>query len=163
MRRIFIATVLVLLLVAGGQGVIAANQVNVTIDGVPIEFADQPPVIVGGSTLVPIRAPAEHIRLTVVWNQAAQTVNISSGEKVVGLQPGNNQVSIADLGSGRRIGEHSLDVPPQIINGRLLLPIRAVMEEFGCTVSWNAGTRTVEITTSDATWAQMSRTIVIGE
>lgn len=37
------------------------------------------------------------------------------------------------------------DVQPQIINGRTMVPIRAVAEELGYDVSWNAKTQTVSI------------------
>jgi Copper amine oxidase N-terminal domain. len=35
------------------------------------------------------------------------------------------------------------DVPPQIINGRTMVPLRAVFEAFGATVEWYAGAQTV--------------------
>ena len=37
------------------------------------------------------------------------------------------------------------DADPVIINGRTLVPIRAVAEAMGCTVSWNGNIRTVSI------------------
>lgn len=40
----------------------------------------------------------------------------------------------------------SLDVPPQIINGRTLVPIRFVSENLGADVGWDNDTRTVTIT-----------------
>jgi len=39
-----------------------------------------------------------------------------------------------------------LDVPPQIVNGRTLVPARAVAESFGAKVDWDGNTRTVIIT-----------------
>jgi len=39
-----------------------------------------------------------------------------------------------------------LDVPPQIVNGRTLVPARAVAESFGAKVDWDGSTRTVTIT-----------------
>jgi tetratricopeptide (TPR) repeat protein len=38
------------------------------------------------------------------------------------------------------------DVPPQLINGRTMVPIRAVSEALGAEVTWNNSTRSVEIT-----------------
>lgn len=37
------------------------------------------------------------------------------------------------------------DVPPQIIDGRTLVPVRAISETFDCRVEWDGGTRTVII------------------
>ena len=39
------------------------------------------------------------------------------------------------------------DVPPQLINDRTLVPIRAISESFGCDVDWVDATQTVVITT----------------
>ena len=40
-----------------------------------------------------------------------------------------------------------LDVAPQIIGSRTLVPVRAVAESFDCKVEWEAETKTVIITT----------------
>ena len=37
------------------------------------------------------------------------------------------------------------DVPPQIIDGRVMVPIRFVSEALGATVSWDASQRTVVV------------------
>lgn len=39
--------------------------------------------------------------------------------------------------------EIEFDVPPQIIDGRTLLPLRAIFENLGLTVGWDEKTRTV--------------------
>ena len=38
----------------------------------------------------------------------------------------------------------SFDVPPVIMNGRTMVPFRAIFEALGCTVSWDAETRTAK-------------------
>jgi len=43
------------------------------------------------------------------------------------------------------------DVPPQIVNGRTLVPMRAIFEAFGATVDWDADTRTAIATSHDTT------------
>ncbi|MBQ9519495.1 MAG: copper amine oxidase N-terminal domain-containing protein [Firmicutes bacterium] len=45
--------------------------------------------------------------------------------------------------NGRRIRP---DSPPELVSGRTLVPIRAVAENLGYTVGWDAETRTVEMT-----------------
>ena len=40
----------------------------------------------------------------------------------------------------------TLDVPPQVVNDRTLVPARAVAESFGADVKWDGSTRTVIIT-----------------
>jgi S1-C subfamily serine protease len=46
----------------------------------------------------------------------------------------------------------SLDVPPQIINGRTLVPIRFVSENLGAEVNWDSDTKTVTITMDSITY-----------
>jgi len=41
------------------------------------------------------------------------------------------------------------DVPPQIINGRTLVPLRAICEELGASIDWVANTKTVTATKDD--------------
>ena len=45
----------------------------------------------------------------------------------------------------------SFDVPPTIIEGRTLVPLRAIFEALGATVSWDNETRTVTATKADTT------------
>ena len=38
------------------------------------------------------------------------------------------------------------DIPPQLIGGRTMVPLRAISEALGAEVNWNASNRSVEIT-----------------
>jgi hypothetical protein len=38
-----------------------------------------------------------------------------------------------------------LDVPAKMINGRILVPARAIAESFGAEVGWDSGSRTLTI------------------
>ena len=55
------------------------------------------------------------------------------------MQIGNNVFTV----NGEQL---TLDVPPQIVGGRTLVPARAVAESFGAQVGWDVTTRTVAIT-----------------
>jgi len=43
----------------------------------------------------------------------------------------------------------AFDVPAQIMNGRTMVPLRAIFEALGATVDWNDGTRTATATKGD--------------
>ena len=45
----------------------------------------------------------------------------------------------------------SFDVPPQITNGRTLVPLRVIFEEMGATLEWDAATQTVTAKKGDTT------------
>ena len=51
--------------------------------------------------------------------------------------------------------EIEFDVKPQVINGRTMVPIRAIFEKMGAHVSWNADTNTA-VCTKDSTIVKMT-------
>ena len=65
---------------------------------------------------------------------------VATSDKVlITMQIGNNTAYV----DGALV---SLDVPPQIIKGRTLVPIRFVSENLGAEVGWESNTKTVTIT-----------------
>lgn len=128
--------------------------VTVTLDGRALDF-DVPPRIIDGRTLVPMRAIFEAMGAEVDWNGQTQTVTASKyGDEeytVVTMQIGNsvftvmNDLIAANSYSFAQTKNIELDVPPQIINDRTLVPARAVAESFGAEVDWDSQTQTVII------------------
>ena len=53
-------------------------------------------------------------------------------------QPSNDEIKV--VLDGKTL---SFDVPPQIINGRTLVPLRVIFEALGASVDWNDSTQTV--------------------
>lgn len=103
--------------------------VTVIVKGETI-FFDQPPVIIDGRTLVPVRYVVEKLGCKVEWNEHNQTVYIKTDEI-------SNKI-FADDGIKVVVDNELIgfDVNPTIINGRTLIPIRAVVEKLGYTVEW---------------------------
>ena len=138
---------------------ILEQNISVTLNGKYIEF-DQPPVIIGGRTLVPIRAVCEKLGADVYWLEQAQGVLVIKNEIKLALTVGNNQMVKFTAENFSEYLEKAedinfepeaiyLDVPPRIIGDRTLLPIRAVCEALGAEVDWNGESNTVIITCSD--------------
>ncbi len=116
-----------------------SSEIKVTLDGELVEF-DQPPVSVNGRTLVPIRAVMEKMGGTVNWHGETNTTEIRFD--------GNRMQLVLDSATAFYNGDaYKLDVPPQAINNRTLMPLRFVAEKFGFYVGWDDATRTVIITT----------------
>ena len=113
-------------------------KVKVFLNGKRIRF-DQPPIIQNGRTLVPLRAIFEAMNATVSWDDKTKTVTAKKGDTTIVMTIGNKTMKK----NGVAI---ELDVPPQIVNGRTLVPARAVAESFGAKVDWDGSTRTVTIT-----------------
>jgi archaellum component FlaF (FlaF/FlaG flagellin family) len=123
---------------ASGSTATNNSQIRVLLNGTQIQF-DQPPIIQNGRTLVPLRAIFEAMGATVSWNEKSQTVTAVKGNTTVVMIIGNKTMTK----NGAKI---TLDVPPQILNGRTLVPARAVAESFGAKVDWDGNTQTVKIT-----------------
>lgn len=99
---------------------------------------DQAPIIIDGRTLVPLRVIFEALGASVDWDESTRTITSThNGDKIV-MQIDNTVMYLNDSAK-------TIDVAPLIINDRTLIPVRAVAESFGCTVSWDGDTRTVYI------------------
>ncbi len=122
--------------------ILQINNPYMTVNGVKKEIdpgRGTVPVIVKGRTLVPIRAIIEEMDGIIEWDGNERKVTISLKETKIELW--------IDKKSARVNGTlKELDVPPQIINGRTMLPLRFVTEELGCTVEWDGNTKTITIT-----------------
>jgi hypothetical protein len=94
------------------------------------------PVIVNGRTLLPIRAIIESMGGTIEWEGTAQKVTIRSESNTIEMWAGNK---VAYVNGERK----ELDVPPQIINGRTMVPLRFVGESLDKYIEWEGIDRIV--------------------
>lgn len=106
-----------------------SRPVRVFLDGLSVAF-DVQPVIKDGRTLVPFRALAEALSLDVKWDGEKQIVTARDARVAISLRIGDNTAHRNGL-------PVSLDVPPLIIDGRTLVPLRFFSEAFGCKVIWD--------------------------
>lgn len=116
--------------------------IKVFIDGAPLVM-DTPPIIDQGRTLVPLRAIFEALGAEVNWNGADQSVTAIKDDLSLYLKIGSRNA----VKNGVPV---VLDVPPQIVNSRTLVPLRFVGETLGADVDWVADTRTVLIASKAA-------------
>ncbi|OPX89630.1 MAG: hypothetical protein A4E53_01445 [Pelotomaculum sp. PtaB.Bin104] len=131
-----VSFVLALALIFACAG-LAAAAVTVKVNGQQIYF-DQPPQVIDGRTLVPVRAIFEALGASVTWQEETSTVIASKSGTTVTLQVDNKQA----LKNTEKI---FLDVPPIIVGNRVLVPLRFVGEAFGANVSWDGEHETVRI------------------
>jgi len=96
------------------------------------------PCIINGRTMIPIRALIEAMGGTVGWNGTLQQVNLELDGKTLFLRIGENYAFDNQ-------NTYALDSAPVLMNGRTLLPVRAIVEYFGGEISWDASTRCVTI------------------
>ena len=113
------------------------GEIVVVLDGNQIMF-DVKPTIKNGTTLVPIRAISEALDATVEWDQNTRTVTVKKDNTTIKLCID----SITMYVDGNSI---TLNHPAVIIDGRTLVPVRAISEAFGCLVGWDANTKQVSV------------------
>ena len=122
--------------------IFADDDITVKLNDSNIEF-DQAPIVESGRTLVPFRAILEAMNVDVDWDADTKTITCTKGDKVIKLTIGENEMFINDE-------EVTLDVPAKIVNGRTLLPLRAISENLDAEVKWDSDTKTIEIKSNNS-------------
>lgn len=128
--------------VQGGQTA-KPEEITVTVNGVQVVF-DQPPIAENNRVLVPVRAIFEAMGAEVTWNQASMTAFAVRGDTTVAIQIGNRTMYRGQTAV-------NLDVPAKALNGRTLVPVRAVSEAFNADVDWDSARNRVVISISGST------------
>ncbi|MDR0271815.1 MAG: CAP domain-containing protein [Clostridiales bacterium] len=116
----------------------ANSVISVYVDGECVEFIDQEPVIINGRTLVPIRGVFEQMGFAVEWLSETRQVKLLRHDAVIIITI-NSRTFYANGDT------HDLDVPAQIIGGRTMLPLRAVLESVGYSLEWDSQAQSITI------------------
>lgn len=126
-----------------------AEDIEINIDGnYKLTFPDQKPIVIGGRVMIPIRALMETLGKTVEWNDSENQAVISDETISVKLSEGSDKMikeTRNPLDNSLKTEEIDLDAAPVTENGRLCLPVRAVVEAFGAAVIWEQEARTILI------------------
>lgn len=138
MKKLLGITVLMVMLMSAVC--YAGDGISITVDGNLLQ-TDTPAQIIEGRTMVPLRAIFEAVGADVKWNSTDKSISANKGDISINMKIDSSSFEV----NGE---EKSLDVPPQIINGRTMLPVRAVAESLDCDVEWDNGSKTVIITTA---------------
>ena len=101
-------------------------------------LSDQKPILISGRTMVPLRAIFEALQANVEWNQVSQTVTAKRGRDLLFLKIGEREMEVNGT-------TKLLDVSARLINGRTLIPLRAVSEALNSAVEWYGAYQTILI------------------
>lgn len=133
-----VALVLVVLLAISGTGMVnAASGIKLVIDGVTVQSAVAP-VVVNGTTLVPLRVATETLGAQVSWNKTTRQATVKTAAYTVVFTIGSLSYTV----NGAKM---TLTNAPQISNGSTLVPIRAIAEAIGATVAYDKASNTAKI------------------
>ena len=143
-------------------------DITVKIDGVErvfynVQGREVHPISYAGTTYVPIRSIGELMDKNVNWDEATNTATIGGArvtadatgtpdrnaipqDITMDIEPG---ITIVIDGTARMFyNANGQKVDPALYNGSIYLPIRAIGEIMGKTVSWDGTTQTVSISGS---------------
>ncbi len=112
----------------------------ITVNGLSqkIDAQGSKPIIKNGRTLLPIRTLIESVGGTIEWDATEKKVSIYLDGHSIILWIGKTTALVDG-------SKATLDVAPEIINGRTYLPLRFISENLGATVNWDADTKTITI------------------
>ncbi len=95
-------------------------------------------IVRGGTILIPLRSMFEQMGATVSYDPGTRTVSVTKPGSDVRVTVGRPQVTIN--GEAR-----PLDVPPEIYQGHVVVPVRVISEGMGAYVQWVPERRTVVV------------------
>ena len=119
----------------------AYSIVNVSIEGEPVEFDGQQAILIDGRVLVPVRGLFEMLDFQVYWDYEAREATISTLYVTIVIAEGSETFTVGGT-------SYNLDVPAQIINGSMMVPIRLTLESAGFYLGWEPATQTALISSS---------------
>ena len=140
-----IAVLVVCLMIQPVYGATTAisNDVKIILDGTQVVFSesDGAPFIDGANrTQMPFRIILEGIGAQVSWDQTTSVASAVKGDIKIDVPLGASYI----IRNGEQI---NIDTKSIIVKDRIYLPLRAVIEAFNGTVSWDQTLRQVVIKT----------------
>lgn len=100
---------------------------------------DTAPYIKNGRTYLPLRYAAYAAGIgdnSIYWDGATKTVFLAKNNEIISVRVGE-QIIISDTMI------KVTDAPAELVNGRVMLPLRAVTEALRCNVEWDANNQQV--------------------
>ena len=102
----------------------------VIFNGSYVDFENEP-VLIGGTTYLPVRFFCEALSAEVEWIDATQTVMVTFNNDIICFEIGSSTAYIN--GVPTKINGYA-----RLINNLTYLPVRFIAESFGGKVSWDA-------------------------
>ncbi|SMG45868.1 stalk domain-containing protein [Paenibacillus aquistagni] len=99
---------------------------------------DVAPIVLNGSTYVPVRVILDAFGGETAWNGQQKKVTVLRGDRYLELTVNAKEY----LNNGKRVAS---DVAPIIRSNRTLVPLRLVSEQIGLIVNWDQKTKSITI------------------
>lgn len=109
-------------------------NINVVLDGKYIPFDDEygfPYIDTNFRTQVPLRIVSEAFGIIVTWNQGTNEAILEKDNIIIRVPNDASYIYVNNI-------KHDIDTKVVAKNNRLYIPIRFIMEHYGCLVEWDS-------------------------
>lgn len=151
-KILFVLFVLFVILTATTLSVFATTppKITVILDNNELQF-DVPPQVINNRVLVPLRAIFEAIDVSIDWDDSTKTVVSKKDDIIATLTVGSSVMLV----NGKEV---FLDSPATIVDGRTMVPVRAISEAYNIKPSWQQSSKTVRLKTQEfIKWANENK------
>ncbi len=128
-------------LIYKNQIVLEINNPKMNVNGTEYEIdpgKSTAPTYIKGKTCLPIRALIEKMGGTVDWQGSESKITINYNSKKIELW-------INSLNTKVNGEEKAIEVAPQAINGKTMIPLRYIIENLGLNLIWDSQTQQIII------------------
>ena len=145
--RDYIAKKAIATVVTPAQGNATVGEVVFTVGKTTYNEAgaektmDVAPFIEASRTYLPVRYVAKSVGVegsNIIWDDTTNTVTIMKDGRIAQLTIGSNVLTV----NGAKL---TMDTKAKIVDGRTVLPLRAVAQALGAQVDWNEANQTVTV------------------
>lgn len=140
MKKILCLILSIIVLTSLTVAVSAENPIKVSVEGEAVALIPDP-IIVNDRTLAPMEEMFEALGIAYAIDESSNTIMTMKNGIAAVMQVDNTIFGADNI-------EATLDAAPQIVDGEIMIPVRAVAEAYGYEVNWIAEERLVVITTS---------------
>jgi hypothetical protein len=117
------------------------NEISIVVNGKTVEF-DEQPFILNDCTMVPYNTISDALGVNIVWDKENQNAKVYYQNKDVLICTMERYSDYAELADGERT---ELEVSPTVVEGRAYVPIRALCDILGYSITWDGDNRSVKI------------------
>ncbi len=114
------------------------QKIHISFDGETLNFDEAPILLDNGITFVPVRGLFEKMGVEILWDNSKRTIYAEKDEKNVDIELDENYAKLNDTSKESTI-------PIKIINGRTLMPLKALCELFDYSAKWNPEIKEINI------------------
>jgi len=122
------------------------HTLTVEVDGVEVAFEGQQPINIRGTIMVPVRGVFTLMGFEPEWDGSTRTATLTNEDADVVVVITIGETTFTVNGETFETGPQ----PAQMMNGRVMLPLRAIAEALGATPGWVGETQTAIIVTQAA-------------